>query len=104
MRLDRSTPPQAGEQIRPASPSDQQKIADLIFFESHVHRHLDWRTPLDWLGFSPYWVFEEGRQISGALACPPDPRRGVAKFFGNPARNVKPGTNPMQATRYSPAL
>ena len=48
MRLDHSTPPQAGEQIRPASPSDQQKIADLIFFESHVHRHLDWRTPLDW--------------------------------------------------------
>ncbi len=73
MRLDRSTPLKAGEQIRPASPSDQQKIADLIFFESHVHRHLDWRTPLDWLGFSPYWVFEEGRQISGALACPPDP-------------------------------
>ncbi|HEX8992162.1 MAG TPA: GNAT family N-acetyltransferase [Anaerolineales bacterium] len=38
-----------------------------------MHRHLDWRTPLDWLGFSPYWVFDEGRQISGALACPPDP-------------------------------
>ncbi len=59
--------------IRPATPSDQQKIADLIFFKSHVHRHLDWRTPLDWLGFSPYWVQEEGRQITGALACPPDP-------------------------------
>ncbi len=63
----------ADRQIRQAKPSDQQKIADLIFFESHVHRHLDWRTPLDWLGFSPYWVFEEGRQITGALACPTDP-------------------------------
>ncbi len=63
----------AGKEIRPATPSDQQKIADLIFFESHVHRHLDWRTPLDWLGFSPYWVCEEGRQITSALACPPDP-------------------------------
>jgi ribosomal protein S18 acetylase RimI-like enzyme len=63
----------AGRQIRQATLSDQQKIADLIFFESHVHRHLDWRTPLDWLGYSPYWVFEEGRQITGALACPPDP-------------------------------
>ena len=60
-------------QIRPATPSDQQKIADLIFFESHVHRHLDWRTPLDWLGYSPYWVLEEERQITGALACPTDP-------------------------------
>jgi ribosomal-protein-alanine N-acetyltransferase len=59
--------------VRPATSSDQQRIADLIFFESHVHRHLDWRTPLDWLGFSPYWVLEEGRQITAALACPADP-------------------------------
>lgn len=63
----------ADTHIRPATSSDQQKVADLIFFESHVHRHLDWRTPLDWLGYSPYWVLEEGRQISAALACPPDP-------------------------------
>ena len=63
----------AGRKIRPATSSDQQKIADLIFFESHVHRHLDWRTPLDWLGYSPYWVLEEGRQITSALACPTDP-------------------------------
>ncbi len=73
MPRDASPEREAGKQIRPATPSDQQKIADLIFFESHVHRHLDWRTPLDWLGFSPYWVCEEGRQITGALACPPDP-------------------------------
>jgi len=69
----RLSSPSAGRQIRPAERSDQQRIADLIFFEDHVHRHLDWRTPLDWLGSSPYWVFEEGRQITAALACPPDP-------------------------------
>ena len=68
-----SAPSGASRQVRPATASDQQKIADLIFFESHVHRHLDWRTPLDWLGFSPYWLLEEGRQITGAFACPPDP-------------------------------
>ena len=62
-----------GRQVRPATSSDQQKIADLIFFESRVHRHLDWRTPLDWLGLTPYWVVEEGRHISAALAFPPDP-------------------------------
>ncbi len=73
MRLDSPAPRRAGRPIRPANSSDQQKIADLIFFESHVHRHLDWRTPLDWLGYSPYWVFEEGRHISAALACPTDP-------------------------------
>jgi ribosomal protein S18 acetylase RimI-like enzyme len=70
---DHPGPRAAGRQVRPADSSDRQKIADLIYFESHIHRHLDWRTPLDWLGFSPYWVLEEGRQISAALACPPDP-------------------------------
>ena len=65
--------PSASRQVRPAELADQQKIADLIFFESHVHRHLDWRTPLDWLGSSPYWVLEENRQLTAALACPPDP-------------------------------
>jgi ribosomal-protein-alanine N-acetyltransferase len=73
MPLNASPARGANRRVRPATPSDQQKIADLIFFESHVHRHLDWRTPLDWLGFSPYWVFDEGRQITGALACPTDP-------------------------------
>ncbi|HTP00638.1 MAG TPA: N-acetyltransferase [Anaerolineales bacterium] len=70
---DASAPRAAGRQPRPADLSDRQKVADLIFFESQVHRHLDWRTPLDWLGQSPYWVLEEGRHISAALAFPPDP-------------------------------
>ncbi len=65
--------PAAGFRVRPAAISDRQKIADLIFFESHVHRHLDWRPPLDWLGFSPYWVVENEAHLLGALACPPDP-------------------------------
>src|SRR5512140_2041102 len=73
MPLDPSPARGAVTHIRPATSSDQQKVADLIFFESHVHRHLDWRTPLDWLGYSPYWVLEEGRQITAALACPTAP-------------------------------
>jgi ribosomal-protein-alanine N-acetyltransferase len=59
--------------VRTAVSADHQRIADLIFFESHVHRHLDWRAPLDWLGHSPYWVIEEDGRLTGALACPPDP-------------------------------
>lgn len=62
-----------GLQVRPAVPADQQKIADLVFLESHVHRHLDWRAPLEWLGHSPFWVLEEGRRLVASLACPPDP-------------------------------
>ena len=59
--------------VRPAVPLDREKIADLILFEAHVHRHLDWRTPLEWIGSPPYWVLEEGGRLIGALACPPDP-------------------------------
>jgi len=60
-------------QVRRAVLEDQKRIADLMFFESHIHRHLDWRPPLDWLGEPDYWVLEEGRSLAGVLACPPDP-------------------------------
>lgn len=68
-----STSLKAGLQVRPAASADQQKIADLIFLESRVHRHLDWRAPLEWLGTSPYFVTEENGRVIAALACPPDP-------------------------------
>lgn len=64
-----------GLQTRAAVPADQKQISNLIFLESHVHRHLDWRTPLDWLGSKNYWVLEEERRITAALACPQDPPR-----------------------------
>ncbi len=59
--------------VRPAVYADHQQIADLILFETHVHRHLDWRGPVEWLGYSPYFVTEENGHITAALACPPDP-------------------------------
>lgn len=64
-------------QVRPAVPQDQHQIANLMFFESHVHRHLDWRAPLEWLGFPCYWVVEETGRVMAVLACPQDPP-GVA--------------------------
>jgi ribosomal-protein-alanine N-acetyltransferase len=62
-----------GLQVRTAVIADQQQISNLIFFENRVHRHLDWRTPLDWLGSKHYWVLEDERRITAALACPQDP-------------------------------
>ncbi|HWQ83714.1 MAG TPA: GNAT family N-acetyltransferase [Anaerolineales bacterium] len=59
--------------IRDALVSDQQRIANLIHFEGHTHRNLDWRSPLDWLGFKPFLIAEQEGQVVGALACPPDP-------------------------------
>jgi [ribosomal protein S18]-alanine N-acetyltransferase len=70
--------------LRRAVHNDQNHIANLIYFEPHVHRHLDWRSPLDWLGAPEYWVLEQGNTISAVLACPPDPP-GVAwiRLFGH---------------------
>ncbi len=63
----------ANLQIRPAVSADQQQIADLILFEQRIHRHLDWRAPLEWLGCQPYLVLEKDGRIAATLACPPDP-------------------------------
>jgi ribosomal protein S18 acetylase RimI-like enzyme len=56
--------------VRPADPKDHQQLSNLIFFESRLHRHLDWRSPLEWLGAPFYWALEEDGQIAAALACP----------------------------------
>ncbi|MEO8355001.1 MAG: N-acetyltransferase [Chloroflexota bacterium] len=56
--------------VRTADLNDHQQLSNLIFFETHLHRHLDWRAPLEWLGAPFYWALEEGRHITAALACP----------------------------------
>jgi ribosomal protein S18 acetylase RimI-like enzyme len=59
--------------LRPALVSDRHAISNLIYFEAHVHRHLDWRMPLDWLGSHYYWVAEQDGRVVAALSCAPDP-------------------------------
>lgn len=63
--------------VRPVDLSDQQQLSNLIFFENRLHRHLDWRSPLEWLGAPFYWALDDGGQITAALACPPE-REGIA--------------------------
>ena len=59
--------------IRPAGPKDLQKLANLIHFETYVHRHLDYRPPLDWVGEQPFLILEVNETTQAALACPADP-------------------------------
>jgi len=59
--------------IRSAVLADQRALANLIHFSAHVHRHLDWRNPLDWVGSAPFLVAERRGELVCALACPPDP-------------------------------
>jgi len=58
--------------IRSVNDVDQREVANLIHFETHVHRHLDWRPPLEWIGCDPFLVAEENGNIVATLACPPD--------------------------------
>jgi ribosomal protein S18 acetylase RimI-like enzyme len=61
--------------LRPAVLADRQHISRLLQSAGNLHRHLDWRSPLDWLGTSPFFVIEAGDTIRSAFACPPDPPR-----------------------------
>lgn len=63
--------------LRPAVADDRNRLANLLHFESHVHTHLDWRRPIDWIGKKPFLVAERGGRLVATLAMPPDPP-GVA--------------------------
>jgi len=62
-----------GLHIRHAQTEDYRQISDLLFREVNSHRHLDWRTALDWVGSHNFWVMEDGKTIQAAFACPEDP-------------------------------
>lgn len=72
---------------RPATKADYSKLASLLSFQQHIHRHLDWRHSLDWLGTQPFWVLEKDGAIVSALACPTDPAdvAWIRLFFSTPA-------------------
>jgi ribosomal protein S18 acetylase RimI-like enzyme len=63
-----------GLKVRRAVMEDHNQIASLIFFEANTHRHLDWRSALEWIGSRNYWVLEDDGRIIAALACPEDPQ------------------------------
>lgn len=73
--------------VRPALTTDRNSLANIFHFEPFVHRHLDWRPPLDWLGYEPYLLLEKAERPLAALACPPDPP-GVAwlRVFASQSR------------------
>lgn len=58
---------------RPVEARDKNQLAHLIHYGTYVHRHLDWKPPLDWIGESPFFVAESDGRVMAALACPPDP-------------------------------
>ena len=41
--------------------------------ECRQHRHLDWHSPIDWLGNQPFWLLIKNQHAVAAFACPADP-------------------------------
>lgn len=63
--------------IRSAAAEDRNRLTNLLHFETHVHTHMDWRRPMDWIGKEPFLVAERSGRLQATLAAPPDPP-GVA--------------------------
>jgi len=60
-------------QVRPASQRDHYTLHNFLSAHKYLHRHLDWRDSLDWLGRQPFWLLEENRRLIAALGAPADP-------------------------------
>lgn len=58
--------------IRPVEEKDRTQIASLTHFSPNVHRHLDWRSPTDWIGHPPYLTLDHDGKLLAALSCAPD--------------------------------
>ena len=79
--------------VRQATPGDVSKIASFLSGARYIHQHLDWRTPLDWVGSQPYVLLEESERIIGLLSYPEDPPgiswiRCFAAAAGSPPSKV----------------
>jgi ribosomal-protein-alanine N-acetyltransferase len=59
--------------IRLLDKDDVGVLTQFLQTEIILHRHLDWRPPLEWLGYQPYLALEEENEIQAVLAMPDDP-------------------------------
>jgi ribosomal protein S18 acetylase RimI-like enzyme len=55
-----------------ASKADCEPIANFLNLNPHIHRHLDWFSPLEWLGKQPFLIEKAGDQIQAILCAVPE--------------------------------
>ncbi len=60
--------------IREASNSDIPAITNFLKRNLIIHRHLDWRKPIEWVGQSPFLMLEKNDHLQALVVCPPDPK------------------------------
>lgn len=52
-----------------ALPRDRETITDFLNQSTNTHRHLDWKSPTDWLGEQPFLLEMSHDRIIALLAC-----------------------------------
>lgn len=60
--------------IREAENADIPAITEFFKRNLIIHRHLDWRKPIEWVGQSPFLMLEKDEHLQALLVCPPDPK------------------------------
>lgn len=60
--------------IREAEHADVPAIEEFFKRNLVIHRHLDWRPAIEWVGYSPFLMLEKDRRLQALLVCPPDPK------------------------------
>jgi ribosomal-protein-alanine N-acetyltransferase len=63
--------------IRPAVPADEPRMLHLLDDAAWRHQHLDWISPLQFLGERPFFGAFDGENMVACFGCPPE-RPGVA--------------------------
>jgi ribosomal protein S18 acetylase RimI-like enzyme len=56
--------------VRQLTTADLSSLSFLTNNAEYVHRHLDWRSPLDWVGTNPFLGIERQHRLLSVLACP----------------------------------
>lgn len=56
--------------VRQLSAADLASLSFLTNHAEYVHRHLDWRSPSDWVGSIPFLGIERQNHLLSVLACP----------------------------------
>jgi ribosomal-protein-alanine N-acetyltransferase len=59
--------------VRTAKRSDRNSIDSFLKEAAAIHRHLDWRSPLDWLGNRYFLLAENEEKITALLICTAEP-------------------------------
>ena len=57
-------------QVRQLTSADLASLSFLTNNAEYVHRHLDWRSPVDWVGSIPFLGIERQHRLLSVLACP----------------------------------